>query len=209
MRILVLGATGGTGRQVVAQALERGHAVTAFVRSPEKLLERHTLLRVVQGDIARPDTIRPAMRGQEAVVSALGVRTLRPTTLLSDALPEILSAMNASRVRRIVWESSLGVGETRGRLGPLYNWFLIPVLLRHVFADKERQEKILRASPLDWTIVQPAALTNGPLTGKYRVGPEAAAGRLFPRISRADVAHFMIAEIEHPMHIRQVVPLCY
>jgi putative NADH-flavin reductase len=209
MRILVLGATGGTGRQVVAQALERGHAVTAFVRSPEKLLERHTLLRVVQGDIARPDTIRPAMRGQEAVVSALGVRTLRPTTLLSDALPEILSAMNASRVRRIVWESSLGVGETRGRLGPLYNWFLIPVLLRHVFADKERQEKILRASPLDWTIVQPAALTNGPLTGKYRVGPEAPAGRLFPRISRADVAHFMIGEIEHPMHIRQVVPLCY
>jgi putative NADH-flavin reductase len=154
MRILVLGATGGTGRQLVGQALERGHEVTAFVRMPGKLLERPPRLRVVQGDIARPDTIRAAMPRQEAVVSALGVRTLRPSTLLSDALPEILSAMSASRVRRIVWESSLGVGETRGR-------------------------------------------------------PDAPAGRLFPRISRADVAHFMTGEIEHPMHIHRVVPLCY
>src|SRR3989442_10280304 len=80
---------------------------------------------------------------------------------------------------------------------------LIPLLLRHAFADKERQEAIIRATSLEWTIVQPAALTNGPRTGTYRVG--ACAGRFFPTVSRADVAHFMIEELENPRHVRQVV----
>lgn len=111
--------------------------------------------------------------------------------------------MQEHGVRRIIWESSLGVGETRGQLGPLYNWLLIPLLLRHAFADKERQEAIIRATSLEWTIVQPAALTNGPRTGTYRVG--ACAGRFFPTVSRADVAHFMIEELENPRHVRQVV----
>ena len=115
--------------------------------------------------------------------------------------------MQARNVRRFIWESSLGVGETRSQLGPLYNWLLIPLLLRHVFADKERQDAIIRATSLEWTIVQPAALTNGPRTGTYRVGT--CAGRLFPRVSRADVAHFMIEELESPRHVRQVVSLCY
>jgi putative NADH-flavin reductase len=209
MRILVFGATGGTGRELVGQALDREHEVTAFVRTPEKLPERHPRLRIVQGDIARPDTIRAAIPGQDALASALGARTLGPSRLLSNALREILSAMTASGVRRIIWESALGVGETRGWLGPIYNWFLIPVFLRHVFADKERQEEILRASPLDWTIVQPGALTDGPRTGRYRVGLDAPAGRLLPRISRADVAHFMIGELEQPRHVHEVVPICY
>jgi uncharacterized protein YbjT (DUF2867 family) len=165
MRVLVFGATGGTGRQIVAQALERGHEVTAFVRNPEKLPAQRPRLRIAQGDIRQPDVIRAAMPGQQAVLSALGAITLGPSTLLSDGLREILGAMEASGVPRIVWESALGVGETRGKLGPIYNWFLVPFLLRHSFADKERQESILRASPLDWTIVQPGALTNGPLTG--------------------------------------------
>jgi uncharacterized protein YbjT (DUF2867 family) len=94
-------------------------------------------------------------------------------------------------------------------LGPIYNWLLIPLLLRHVFADKERQEQILRSSSLDWTIVQPAALTNGPRTGAYRVGPRACAGRLFPRISRADVAHFMREELTRRAHVRQTVTICH
>ena len=183
--------------------------MTAFVRDPVKLAIQHPLLQVFQGDIRRVDTIRAAIAGHEAVLSALGIRSLRPNTLLSDAAQEIVRAMEAHAVRRLLWESSLGVGETGGRLGPLYNWLLIPLLLRHVFADKERQEQILRSSSVDWTIVQPASLTNGPRTGTYRVGQRACAGRLFPRISRADVAHFMLEELTTRAHVRQTVAICH
>jgi putative NADH-flavin reductase len=207
MRILIFGATGRTGRELVSQALQRNHDVSAFVRNPGKMTVVHARLRVVQGDVQRPESIRAAIPGHDAVLSALSVRSLSPTSLLSDAAREIVGAMQEHGVRRIIWESSLSVGETRGQLGPLYNWLLIPLLLRHAFADKERQEAIIRATSLEWTIVQPAALTNGPRTGTYRVG--ACAGRFFPTVSRADVAHFMIEELENPRHVRQVVPLCY
>ena len=207
MRIIVFGATGGTGRELVSQALKKGHDVSAFVRTPGKLAVVGSRLRTVQGDIERAETIQAAIPGHDAVLSALGVRQLGPTTLLSDAAREIAGVMQAHGVRRLIWESSLGVGETRGQLGPFYNWLLLPLLLRNVFADKERQEAVIRATALDWTIVQPASLTNGSQTGTYRAG--GCAGRLFPTVSRSDVAHFMIEELENPRHVRQTVPLCY
>jgi putative NADH-flavin reductase len=209
MRILIFGATGGTGRRLVDQALERGHQVTAFVRNPAKLSLRHTLLRIVEGDVQRAETIRAAVPGHDAVLSALGHISLGPTTLLSTAAQEIVRTMQAHDVRRLLWESALGVGATKGQLGPLYNWLLIPILLRHNFADKERQEQIVRSSSLDWTIVQPASLTNGPRTGAYHAGPRACAGRPFPRISRADVAHFMLEELSARAFVRQSVAICY
>src|SRR5713226_6867584 len=208
-RILIFGATGGTGKELVAQALQRGHDVTAFVRDPSKLAVSHAHLRIHQGDLQKPETIRTAIPNHQAVLSALGTRTLGKSTLLSDGLKEIIASMTASGVRRLLWQSSLGVGETRGQLGPLYNWTLVPLLLRNVFADKDLQERIIRSSTLDWTIVQPAALTNGPRTGKYRVGPDACRERRFPRISRADVAHFMLQEVAHPKYTNQSVALCY
>ena len=208
-RILIFGATGGTGKELVAQALQRGHDVTAFVRDPSKLAVSHAHLRIHQGDLQKPETIRTAIPNHQAVLSALGTRTLGKSTLLSDGLKEIIASMTASGVRRLLWQSSLGVGETRGQLGPLYNWILVPLLLRNVFADKELQERIIRSSSLDWTIMQPAALTNGPRTGKYRVGPDACRERRFSRISRADVAHFMLQEVDLPKHVGQSVALCY
>src|SRR6267378_1596904 len=150
MRILIFGATGRTGRELVAQALEGGHEVTAFVRDPNKLTLRGARLKITQGDIRLPETIRAAIPGQDAVLSALGVPSLGRTTMLSDAAQEIVRTMEAKGVRRILWESSLGVGETRGQLGPVYNRLLIPLLLRHIFADKQRQASILRASTLEW-----------------------------------------------------------
>jgi putative NADH-flavin reductase len=207
MCILIFGATGGTGRQLVQQALERDHQVTAFVRNPNKLSLRHSKLRVVQGDIQHVETIEAAVPNHDAVLSALGTRSLGPTTLLSEAAQEIVRTMEAHGVRRLLWQSSLGIGETKGQLGSIYNWLLIPLLLRHVFADKERQEQIVRSSSLDWTIVQPAALTNGPLTGAYCVGRQACAGRLFPRISRANVAHFMLEELTARAYVKQTVAI--
>jgi len=208
-RILIFGATGGTGKELVAQALQRGHDVTAFVRDPSKLAVSHPHLRVQQGDLQEPDKVRATIPNHQAVLSALGTRTLGKTTLLSDSLKVIIASMTASGVRRLLWQSSLGVGETRGQLGPLYNWILVPLLLRNTFADKELQERIIRSSTLDWTIVQPASLTNGPRTGKYRAGPNACRDRSTPRISRADVAHFMLEEVAHPKYMNQSVALCY
>ena len=209
MRVLIFGATGGTGRELVLQALQKGYDVSAFVRNPSNLTIQTARLHIVQGDIQRVESIHSAIPGHDAVLSALGTRSLGPTTLLSDAAREIVRSMEAHGVRYILWESSLGIGKTRGQLSPLYNWVLIPLLLRHVFADKERQEATIQATRLEWTIVQPAALTNGPRTERYRVGGSACNGRLFPRISRADVAHFMLKELEQRGHVRKVVPLCY
>jgi putative NADH-flavin reductase len=209
MRLLIFGATGGTGQELVRQGLERGHEIAAFVRRPEKLTVRDPRLRVIQGDISKPETVRSAIPGNDAVLSALGSRDLKPSTLLSDAAEVIVRTMESTGVRRLLWESSLGIGQTHGQLGPLYNWFLIPLLLRNVFRDKERQESIIRSSNVDWTIVQPAALTNGPRTGSYRVGFDACAGRMFPKISRADVADFMLREAVENAHVRESVALCY
>jgi putative NADH-flavin reductase len=209
MRVLIFGATGGTGRELVLQALQKGYDVSAFVRTPSKLTIHTSRLHIVQGDIQRVESIHSAIPGHDGVLSALGTRSLGPTTLLSDAAREIVRTMEAHGVPRILWESSLGIGKTRGQLGRLYSWVLIPLLLRHVFADKERQEAIIRATRLEWTIVQPGALTNGPRIERYRVGTSACSGRLFPRISRADVAHFMLKELEQRGHLREVVPLCY
>ena len=209
MRFLIFGATGGTGQQLVSQALDRGDEVTAFVRTPGKMTLTHPRLRKVQGDITDAESIRRAVPGHTAVLSALGTKSFKATTVLSDALNEIIAAMQASNMKRLIWQSSIGVGETRGQLGPLYNWFLVPVLLRHTFDDKERQEAILRTSPLEWVIVQPGSLTNGPLTKKYRAGRDVCRDRRLPHISRADVAHFMLNEAAHPAHVRQSVALCY
>jgi putative NADH-flavin reductase len=210
VRFLIFGATGGTGKQLVGQALERGDEVTAFIRTPTKMSLAHPRLRKVQGDITDPESIRRAVPGHTAVLSALGTKPFQgPTTVLSEALKEILAAMEASNMRRMIWESTIGIGDTRGQLGPLYGRILIPLLLRHIFDDKERQEAILRASPLEWVIVQPGTLTNGPLTRKYRAGRDVCRDRRLPRISRADVAHFMLNEATHPANTRQSVALCY
>jgi putative NADH-flavin reductase len=113
MRILIFGATGGTGRELVAQALQGGHDVTAFVRTPGKVTVVDSRLRVVQGDIQLAESIDAAIPGHDAVVSALGAHSLGRTTLLSEAAREIVATMQGHGVRRIIWESSLGIGETR------------------------------------------------------------------------------------------------
>src|SRR3979490_401178 len=127
MRILIFGATGGTGRPLVQQALKRDYQVTAFARNPAKLSLRHPLLRVVRGDIQHAETIRVAVPSHDAILSALGARSLGASSLLSDAAREIVRTMEAEDVRRLLWESSLGVGETKGQLGAVYNWLLIPL----------------------------------------------------------------------------------
>jgi putative NADH-flavin reductase len=195
-RLLIVGATGGTGRQLVAQALERGHTVTALVRNPSSLDVQHPQLTVVQGDVLDYASIDGAVRGQEAVLSALGhSKYLYPTRILSDGTRNILRAMEAHGVSRFVCETSLGLGDSAGRLGAYYTLFVIPVVLPFYFWDKVRQEQAIAESKVEWVIVRPGALTNGPKRGNYRHGLKIGSFLRTVSVSRADVAEFMLNQV--------------
>jgi putative NADH-flavin reductase len=250
MKLLIFGATGGTGRQLVDQALAQGHEVTAFVRNPAKMTTPHENLKIVKGNIMDCHSVGAAVAGQDAVFSALGVRfnwvplitaivvsqvlvrtivmprwlhllidiglpvlallwTARTPPIVSEATKCILAAMEREGTKLFVCESSLGVGDSKGQLGPFYNYFFIPVLLRHVFADKEVQEKIIQASHVEWVIVRPGALTNGPKTGKYRAGFPVTDKSIEGSISRADTADFMLRQLSDTTYRGKTPGLSY
>jgi len=195
MRLLIVGATGGTGRELVRQALERGHDVTAFARGPSRLDLTHERLTIVRGDVLDldPASVDSAVAGQDAVLCALGhKRWLTPNRILSEGTRNLVRAMEKGSVRRFVCETALGVGDSRGRMGVYYTLFVGVFILPFYFFDKARQERVIRKSSLDWVIVRPAALTNGPARGAYRHGPDVGHWFWTFRISRADVADFML-----------------
>lgn len=192
MQLLVFGASGGTGREIVGQALARGVHVTAFVRDPARLAIQHANLRVVQGDVADTERVALAVEGQDVVLSALGVGTpLKSDPAVIDGVRNVVSVMHSKGVRRLVYLSFIGVSESRADAG----WIVKHVAkwpLRHEIADHEIKEELVKSSGLDWTIVRPPKLTNGPRTGQYRTGDDIVAHALLPTLSRADVADFML-----------------
>lgn len=204
-RVLVLGATGPTGRQVVTQALEQGHEVTAFVRNPKRLPITHDRLRILTGDVLDDNQTLPAgVRGHDAVISALGVGlSFKSRDLIARAMPRLIAAMESQRVSRLIFTSAFGVGATSVDVPPLPR-VMMRLLLRDVYADKEAGEEVLRRSRLDWTLVYPAALTHGSRTGRYRVGERLRLHGV-PRVSRADLAAFLLAQIEDRTYIRKGV----
>jgi putative NADH-flavin reductase len=203
MKLLILGATGGTGRQLVAQALEHGHAVTVLVREPARLGTTDSNVRVVQGSLPGSEAaLDAAMAGQDAVVSALGVGNgLKSRGLMAGAMPLVVEAMRRHRVPRLVCISAFGVGHTRADV-PLGPRVAQRLLLADVFADKLASEHCVRASDLDWTLVYPSILTNGPRLLRYRAG-ERLPLRGFPSISRADVAAFSLAQLQAATFVRK------
>jgi putative NADH-flavin reductase len=194
VKVVVFGSTGGTGREIVRQALKLGHEVTAFARHAQALGIAHEHLRLVEGDVLRPGSVDSAIEGQDVVLSALGTRSLfKPITLLSQSAEHIVGSMERHGVRRLIVETSLGVGDSRGQLGLIGTWIGVGIFLARIYADKERQERIITGSQLDWTIVRPAMLTNGPHREIYRTWSSAAPKPSASHISRADVAHFMVS----------------
>jgi uncharacterized protein YbjT (DUF2867 family) len=197
MRVLVIGATGGTGRALVEQALAQGHQVTAFVRNPAKLRIEHANLHVAKGDVLDYATLESAMRGQDAVLSALGhVPYPYPTEIQSDGMRNILRAMQTCEVPRLICETALGIGDSVGRLGLPHTFFILPLILPFYMWDKLRQEELITASDRDWVIVRPGVLTNGEPRGTYRHGPKVGSYLWPALISRADVADFMLKQLK-------------
>ncbi|MBI2677200.1 MAG: SDR family oxidoreductase [Candidatus Koribacter versatilis] len=207
-RVLIVGSTGGTGRQLVARALERGYEVTALARNPAALAMEHPQLTVVRGDVLDRASLDAAVHGQDAVVSALGHKQFyRPTRIQSAGTANLLAVMAGHGVRRFVCETSLGLGDSAGRLGLLFTLFVIPVILPFYFWDKARQERIISESAAHWTIVRPGTLTNGPRRGRYRHG---RVGNLLwgGWIARADVADFMLNQLESDTYLKAAPGIC-
>ncbi|HZG02688.1 MAG TPA: SDR family oxidoreductase [Streptomyces sp.] len=212
MRLTVLGATGGTGRQLVRQALDAGHEVTAVVRDPARLAvppEGAGALEVVTADVTDAGALRPAVAGRDAVLSALGangVKQARSTAIASRGTRAALAAMEATGVRRLVVVSAAPVGPVpegenlTGRLA----FAVVRRVLGAVYEDLARMEEALRGSSAEWTVLRPPRLLDGPLTGRY----ERVLGGAVPRrhsIARADLAHAMLAVLDDPATAGQVV----
>jgi putative NADH-flavin reductase len=202
MHLLILGATGGTGRQVTNQALEHEHRVTAFVRSPQKLGSLRDRVAVREGDPRSVGELQAILPGHDAVISALGPPGVGPTTILRAAARSTVAAMQAAGVHRLIVVSAAVLFDDLGIAGRV----LRQTLLRNVGDDSGEMERIVVASALDWTIARPPRLTNGPLTGRYDVENGHLPGRsAFASISRADVADFLLSELQHNAHIHQIV----
>lgn len=209
MKLVVFGATGGTGRLIVEQALQQGHDVLAFVRDPDKLRITDARLHVVQGDAAE-DTSRvtEAVRGQDVVISALGRRnSFKSANLISRSMRAIVPAMERQGVRRLIVVSAFGVGESY-HYAPLIPRIMFRVLLGDIFADKKAGEDHVRQSGLNWTLVYPVLLTNGPRTGKYRAGERLDLHGV-PKISRADVADFVLTQLQDDKFWRRIALISY
>jgi putative NADH-flavin reductase len=195
MKITVFGATGGIGGHVVRQALDAGHQVTAVVRDPARLDLRHERLDVVTADIMDPEAIADAVKGRDAVISALGARDLKPTTVARDSARSIISAMTRTGARRLLAVSNSGM--IRDGDGFLLRTLLKPVVgrvLREPWADMAAMEELIFASDLDWTVVRPPRLTDGELTGSVR--SRIGANPKGFTVARADVADFLLKAVD-------------
>lgn len=206
MKLFVLGATGPTGLEVVSQALQARHQVTAYVRNPGKVEAKG--VRIVAGDAGSGTALERALPGHDAVVCALGRRaSLSSEHLILRSMKALAPAMARCEVRRLILVSAFGVGASR-RDAPLLPRIMYGLLLRDIFADKKAAEDYLRTTRLDWTFVYPVMLTDGPRTGQYRAG-ERLELRGMPKISRADVADFILGELRSPDYIRKTAVLSY
>jgi putative NADH-flavin reductase len=205
--ILIVGASRGTGLQTVRKALAAGHRVRALARSAATIPIEDEKLERVTGDATDRTALLNALEGVDAVIVTLGVAqslatTISGTRLFSTATRALVDVMKEKGVRRLVAITGIGTGDSRGHGGPLYDWVAFPLLLKRVYDDKDVQEQIIRRSGLDWTIVRPGLLTNDPMTGRYRALLDPAQWRA-DRISRADVADFLVKEVTERKYVHQ------
>lgn len=203
LKLVVLGATGATGLEVVRQATERGHSVTAFVRTPDRLAAAQNRIAVKKGDLLDSSQLAQAIEGHDAVISAFGPRlpiTKADAHLLQQFAAALTTAMENTKVRRVVVESVAFLFQD-SIIPPAY--LLGRLLFPSIVADSAVMERIFYETGLDWTMVRPPELTNKPYTGKYRVR-EGHLPRFGFKISRSDVADFMIKSVENPFTSRKI-----
>lgn len=207
MNVLIVGSTGTVGCELVKQALARGHQVTALARDPSKLHLTDRRLTVTTGDVMDTSSIEQALPGKDAVLCALGAGS--KGTVRAAGTRNIIQVMQNRGVRRLVCLSTLGVGDSWDNLNWFWKSLMFGLLLRRAFADHVAQERYVKESGLDWIIVRPGAYTDGGRTGAYRHGFSATATGLKLKISRADVADFMLNQLTDDGYIHMTPGLSY
>ena len=193
MKLVLFGATGKTGLEIIKQSLAKGDLLTAFVRDPAKLEIQHANLKVIPGDIYDAVSVAQAVQGQDAVFCALGSSELKKTTVRAEGTKNIIQGMKEHKVKRLVIISAMGVGESWDTLSGVNKLFFATVL-KSARADHEAQEAAVKDSGLDWTIIRPSGLVDTPRTGVYDFGENIPAKT--SRIARADVADLILKELE-------------
>ena len=207
MRITIIGASGGIGAELVKQARAAGHQVVKVGRSMKS--EPGPDVTPVQGSIVDRGVAERAVSGADAVAWCVGVKTLGPAalrtvTVFSQGTRRTIEAMKGAGVSRLAVITGIGAGESRGHGGFLYDWIGLPLLVGAIYSDKDRQEAIVKASELDWTIIRPALLTNGPRTGTYRILTDLSGVR-GGRISRADCADCLMRAVTEGAWSRKAI----
>jgi len=210
MKLVIFGAIGHVGQHLVAQALEQGHQVTAFTRSPEKLRQTHKNLRLFQGDVLNGTQVTAAIPGHDVVLVAVGMPLRNKDQLRAKGTGNIVSAMQQTGVKRLICLSGMGANDSHAMLPALYKYLLVPLLMRHLYRDHELQENIVTTSGLDWTLARPAAFdVKGDHTGEYWHGFDPRDRKLKVKISTADVADFMLRQIDNDTYLHKAPCLSY
>ncbi len=209
MKVIIFGSTGGTGRQVVTQALEQGHDVIAFARSPEKLDQKHEKLQVIKGNVLDFASVEGAIQGQDAVLCTLGQSPMDKSNLRANGTKIIIRAMEKTGVKRFICQSTAGVGDSRDMLPFLMKYLIVPFILRRAWADHEIQENYIKESQLEWIIARPAALTDGERTGSYQHGFTVDNKTVTSKISRADTADFMLKQLADNNYLHKTPCISY
>lgn len=202
MRLFVIGASGGVGRCLLERAAARGHAITAQSRSGNGLVPG-AALHVVKGEPTDAAFLRQHMTGHDAVVICLGIDSRAPTTLFSDTTAAVLQAMDAAGLRRLVAVTGIGAGDSKGHGGFVYNRIIFPLFTRNRYLDKDRQEALIERSRLDWTIVRPAPFARSSGAGPLRVVTQIPPGLQLRRVTRQEVAGFILDCLEQASFLRQ------
>lgn len=207
MNVIIFGATGSIGRHLVGQACAQGHKVTAFARNAGAIKHTHANLKIVAGDVLDPEAVADAVQEHDAALCALGAG--RKGSVRASGTANIIKGMHRHRIKRFICQTTLGAGDSAANLNFFWKYIMFGLLLRPMFADHAQQENHIMASGLDWTIVRPGAFTDGPETGNYKHGFSASEKNTALKISRADVAAFMLAQLNDDTYLHKTPGLSY
>lgn len=206
MKIIVFGATGTVGIEIVKQALANGDQVTAFVRNPEKFpLTKNGNLKIQKGDVLNLQEVKNSLQKQDVVLCALGDGKIGKIRALGTK--NIIEAMNETGMSRLICQSTIGAGDSYGNLNFIWKYVMFGFLLKKVLPDHNLQEKYIQQSNLNYTIIRPSALTNGAITDTYKIGFAKDVKNLSLKINRADVANFMLRQISTSNYSRKSVAI--
>ncbi len=210
MNITIIGATKGIGKEVLKQSLQAVHNVTVLARNPEKIDIKEENLTVVKGDFLDYDSVAQSVKNADTVVVSVGAMpTRKPVNLFSEGTKHLLEAVKQGNIHPlIIAVTGIGAGDSKGHGGFFYDKIFKPLLLKTMYEDKDKQEQILMNGYDNWVIVRPGMLTNGKLTGKYRALTN-LEGINGGKISRADVAHFILEQAANPTYLKQTPLLIY